>query len=483
MVMLLACLLNAMVYCGSGCSPQDLQPAKAKMKYGNVEVNASETQLAAWCSGNISVGIAFQGKHFDIAKHGTDDKSKGFETLIGNPIGTMSKLRGDDAHDASVATAYVQLQGAIDVLPLRLENVFQQLIFDLVVCRPLSVRAIVKRAYRVVSRFDPEETTDPGHCLYAALHYAMCFKKPNNMAVKWLRGQFIYWWTQHADRLADLAEAEGISKSAYLRRYVRGHGWGGYPEIGLFSECTGVSVRVVNRQGQTLMETLENKRCFAELEYHAFHYVFKRMGERKLHSCGHADIKNGYARGGTPALTLKTRSEVDASQEVRLRYQFKYGYAAKAVDDDRFSEASDREQAKGSGSMQQRHQSSSALGSTCSVEETEGSVRRQPSAEEGKRQMSVADVAPRRKHRRRVRRKHRDEPEVNADRSAAVCDDRADVPTYPRGGEPKSKSKAKASPMTKAEKPKRGSLAAKVQGTYREEEQSAKGQKEEGSRS
>ena len=85
--------------------------------------------------------------------------------------------------------------------------------------------------------WDPAEDPRLAHdCLYATLsaHVRRRAARPGD--AKQMRALIRYWWLQNPAWLQQTASSEQMSPSKYLKTYVE-QGWGGVPELQLFSRC------------------------------------------------------------------------------------------------------------------------------------------------------------------------------------------------------------------------------------------------------
>ena len=206
-------------------------------------------------------------------------------------------------------------------------------------------------------RFDPATHNRDGDCLYACLSYGQRRKLPSDEAIRQMRRQMLRWWVSTPGLLRQVAEEEGIRPAAYLRQFVR-QGWGGYPEIRLFVKNTGLAVKVVSPRGRILMECGAGSQECVELQYNGVHYVVRNVQARYRCSMTPPTMSG---RGGMPGVKLRAKAEIPADHRLQERGvvdnaprrkvkedylkepHFVVGYASKGVEDDRFSEASDRE--------------------------------------------------------------------------------------------------------------------------------------------
>ena len=142
------------------------------------------------------------------------------------------------------------------------------------------------------------------HCLYAVICAHRDGVQPSLGDIRRLRRQMVQWWLQEPVWLKQTAEQEGMTPRAYLLACA-GEGWGGLPELQLYSYKTGdYQYKVITNTGALLLGWMGPTRNY--LIFEKEHYS---MASTSSWSCSswcawirtqYTDSLNGFssARGG-----------------------------------------------------------------------------------------------------------------------------------------------------------------------------------------
>ena len=216
------------------------------------------------------------------------------------------------------------------------EKLFDQAVIRDAFSVPSMQRKLKRKRVRQM-QYDPAGCIRDGDCLYACLLFACSAKKPTQSQVGSLRAELARAWKANGQKLVEVAQTENLRPCQYLRTYVH-QGWGGTLEIWLFSMQHRVAFEVVDHRNLNLCTVGSVDWPKAKLLYVPRHYVV-------LHPCTMASpcravpgLCQPLRGGGKVTLRPKAGGVKDEAED-----SFKYGYAKVPLDDDRFSEASDRD--------------------------------------------------------------------------------------------------------------------------------------------
>ena len=106
---------------------------------------------------------------------------------------------------------------------------------------------------RTIKPYDPADTAGmSGHCLYACIFRSLTGQAPGLKAIRWVRRRMTAEWSasQAAGRIAD---AIGMTTQQYASTYLKGRGWGGLPELMVYTHAVRKQIRIVDPAGHHLM--------------------------------------------------------------------------------------------------------------------------------------------------------------------------------------------------------------------------------------
>ena len=226
--------------------------------------------------------------------------------------GTLSVPGLYEDVNLNVEQAFTSLMAACDMMPLKLDRMWG---YCQEVCTIMGnpCTRYVRNIKRCVRHFDPAQYIADGDCLYGCLLFARIGRIPSQEAVNALRRTMAAWWLQDKKTLASAARLEEMSPACYLQAFVY-RGCGGYPELELYAKHMDIPFVVINGANQ----------------------VTKWQGM--------CTLKSGFSKGKS-----SRPSESQTGEQTRIKKEqhvdFKHGYAKHAMDESRWSEASDREEA------------------------------------------------------------------------------------------------------------------------------------------